>query len=44
MYWYYAHHFGFTPSQVDQLPYDRMVYLIELEQEYKKQEKEKQNG
>ena len=39
-YWYLAHHFGFTPKQVDELPYDRMVYLFELEQEYKKLERE----
>lgn len=40
LYWYFAHHFGFTPNQVDELPFDRMVYLFELEQEYKKLEKD----
>jgi len=36
MYWFFAHHFGFMPEQVDDLPFDRMVYLMELEQEYQK--------
>jgi len=39
MYWSFAHHFGFTPEQVDRLPYDRMVYFLELETESKKLEK-----
>jgi len=36
MYWFFAHHFKYTQDQVDQIPYDRMVYLIELEQEFNK--------
>ena len=39
MYWFFAHHFGFTPEQVDNLPYDRKVYMTDLEMEYKKQGK-----
>ncbi len=39
-YWFFAHSFGFTPNQVDEMPYDRMVYLRELEQECKTREKE----
>jgi len=39
MYWFFAHHFGFTPDQVDNLPYDRTSYFAELENEFKKQEK-----
>jgi len=38
MYWFFANRFGFTPEQVDQLPYDRMSYFLELEQAAKKQE------
>ncbi len=37
MYWFFAHHFGYTPEQVDELPYDRSCYLAELEKEFKKQ-------
>jgi len=43
MYWFFAHHFGFTPYQVNKLPYDRAVYMIELEKEFKKIERTK-NG
>jgi len=39
MYWFFAHHFGFTPEQVDNLPYDRMVYMAEMEKEFKLKEK-----
>lgn len=39
IYWFFANRFGYTSEQVDNLPYDRMVYFIELEQELKKQEK-----
>ncbi len=39
-YWFFAHHFGYTPDQVDKLPFDRGIYTIELEQEYKRQEKQ----
>lgn len=39
MYWFFAYSFGYTPEQVDNLPYDRMVYFIELERERKKIEK-----
>jgi len=35
----FAHCFGFTPEQVDRLPYDRMVYLLALEKEAKKGQK-----
>ena len=38
-YWFFANRFGYTPEQVDNLPYDRMVYFVELEREIKKQEK-----
>lgn len=38
-YWFFANRFGYTPEQVDNLPYDRMVYFVELERECKKQEK-----
>ncbi len=31
MYWFFARAFGYTPEQVDNLPYDRMVYFMELE-------------
>lgn len=42
MYWFFAHTLGFTPEQVDKLPYDRMVYMFELE---KKAQREKlKNG
>lgn len=37
MYWFFAKHFGWTPNQVDKLPYDRMVYMTELEMEFNKQ-------
>ena len=37
MYWFFAHHFGFTPEQVDNLPYDRMTHMTELEVEFNKQ-------
>ena len=37
MYWFFAHHFGFTPEQVDAMPYDRTFYFAELEKEFKKQ-------
>jgi len=40
MYWFFAHHFKFTPEQVDNLPYDRMNYLMELETEKTKIEKQ----
>jgi len=33
MYWFFAHCFNFSPEQVDSLPYDRMVYMMELEKE-----------
>ena len=39
MYWFLAKHFGFTPNQVDEIPYDRMNYMIDLEMEAQKQEK-----
>lgn len=42
MYWFFAHNFGFTPKQVDEMPYDRTFYFAELEKEIIKQEK--QNG
>lgn len=38
MYWFFANRFKYTPTQVDNLPYDRMCYFLELEQEAKKQE------
>ena len=38
-YWFFANRFKYTPEQVDNLPYDRMVYFLELEKEYKKLEK-----
>lgn len=38
IYWFFAHHFNFTPEQVDKLPHDRMVYMVDLEQEVKRQE------
>jgi len=38
MYWFFAHCFGYTPEQVDNLPYDRLVYFTELEREAKKKE------
>jgi len=34
MYWFFAHHFKYTPEQVDRLPFDRMIYFMELEQEW----------
>ena len=43
MYWFFAHYFGFKPDEVDQLPYDRMMYFVELEQEFQKN-KNKQLG
>ena len=36
IYWLFANRFGYTPDQVDNLPYDRMVYMKEMEMEYKK--------
>ena len=36
MYWFFAHNFNFTQEQVDDLPYDSMVYMFELEQEMKR--------
>ncbi|MHA1302308.1 MAG: hypothetical protein ACTSPI_01215 [Candidatus Heimdallarchaeaceae archaeon] len=39
MYWFFAHYFGFTPEQTDNLPYDRMAYMKEIELEFKKQNK-----
>ncbi len=45
MYWYFAHYFGFTPEQTDDLPYDRMANLINLENEFRKKEQDKmKNG
>ena len=44
MYWFFAHHFGWTPDQVDNLPYDRLTYLTELEAGYKKMNKGNING
>jgi len=41
MYWTFAHCFGYTPEQVDKLPYDRMVYMLALEQEQNKLERAK---
>jgi len=38
MYWYFAHCFGYTPEQVDKLPFDRMVYFAEMEREARKHE------
>ena len=40
IYWFYAHNFGFTPEQVDNLSFDRMVYFMELEKEFKKIERD----
>lgn len=40
IYWFFAHKFGFTPSQVDELPFDTAIYLMELEKEFKKLEKQ----
>ncbi len=40
MYWFFAHSFGYTPDEVDKLPYDRMVYLSELEKEFKLKEQQ----
>ena len=31
IYWFFARSFGYTPEQVDNLPYDRMIYFMELE-------------
>ena len=39
IYWFFANRFNYTPEQVDNLPYDRMAYFVEFEQELKKQEK-----
>ena len=39
-YWKFAHCFGYTPGQVDELPYDRMVYMLALEQENNKLERD----
>lgn len=33
-----AHSFGFSPDQVNKMPYDRVVYMLELEKEFKKME------
>jgi len=33
-----ANRFGFTPVQVDQIPYDRAVYLLEIETEHLKKQ------
>ena len=41
MYWFFAHYFGYTPEQTDKIPYDRAIYLMEVEMEAKKLEKEK---
>ncbi len=30
-YWFFARAFGYTPDQVDALPYDRMIYMREFE-------------
>ena len=40
MYWFFAHSFGYTPDQVNALPYDRMIYMMELETELEKQKKQ----
>jgi len=37
-YWFFAHCFGFDQDQVDKMPYDRMVYHLELERELRKRE------
>lgn len=39
-YWYFAHHFGWTPQKVDAQYQDRLVLLREIEEEYKKMETE----
>ena len=45
MYWFLAHYFGFTPQQVDEIPYDRVNYMILLEEEFKKKERQlEKNG
>jgi len=36
MYCFFAHYFHWTPEQVDRIPYDRMVYILELEKEFQK--------
>ena len=36
MYCFFAHYFHWTPEQVDKLPYDRLVYILELEKEFQK--------
>jgi len=41
IYWFFAKNFGYTPEQVNRLPYDRMVYFIELEQECARLQKQK---
>jgi len=38
IYWFFANRFGYTPEKVDNLPYDRMVYFMELEKEIIKKE------
>jgi len=44
MYWFFAHSFGFTPEQVDNLPYDRMTHMTELEVEFNKQNQKSMNN
>jgi len=44
MYWFFAHYFGYTSEQTSKIPYDRMVYMMDLEMEFKKQEKKALNG
>jgi len=39
MYWFFAKNFGFEPDMVDKLPYDRVVYMMDLEIESQKQQK-----
>ncbi len=41
LYWAMAKSFGFTPEQVDRMPYDRVIYFQELKKTRKKNEKTK---
>ncbi len=40
-YWFFANKFGYSSEQVDQLPYDRMIYFLELEKEFMKMQADK---
>ena len=42
LYGWFAYFFNWTPEQVDKIPYDRLIYLITIHNEMKRQEN--QNG